>query len=290
MTEMEKIKKEIEAYLPRIIESRDIPGRLGEAMCYALSGRGKRLRPFLFLKTLEIYSPPLEKAIPFAWGLEAIHTYSLVHDDLPIMDDDDYRRGRLTTHRVYGEANALLVGDGLFTLGCELMNSVNDAFCFERMQKALAVVLKAVGPEGMVGGQYLDLKGEGLDLNLSQLEEIHRKKTGALITASLLSGGILGGAAERELGSLEKYGQELGLLFQITDDLLDLEGDPRKTGKSGHKDAILGKATYPGLMGIEGARKKAEEKCQGAIYAAKTLGEKGRVFRELAEFVLSRDM
>ncbi len=275
--------------MPRITEERAIPGKLAEAIGYALGGKGKRIRPFLSLQAFGIYSSRQEKALPFACGIEAIHTYSLVHDDLPVMDDDDFRRGRLTTHRVYGEANALLVGDALLSLAFELMVSTGRDFPSETVQRAMDKVLKASGPEGMVGGQYLDLKGEGRKLNLKQLEEIHRKKTGALITASVVSGGILGGAPEEELKALEDYGQELGLLFQITDDLLDVVGDPEKTGKAGQKDAALRKSTYPSLLGIDGAKKKAEEKRLEAQKAAAKLGNKGKIFIELADFVFSRD-
>ncbi len=275
--------------MPRIIEDRNIPGKLGEAIGYALAGNGKRLRPFLFLQAFKMYSPEEEKVLPFACGIEAIHTYSLVHDDLPLMDNDDFRRGRLTTHRVYGEANALLVGDALLTLAFELMNSVGENFPPEKVQRAIKEVVKASGPEGMVGGQYLDLKGEGRKINLCELEKIHRKKTGALITASILSGGILGNAPEEDLEALEIYGQDLGLLFQITDDLLDVVGDPEKTGKEGQKDASLGKATYPGLLGLDGAKEKAEEKRQAANISAAKLGDKGKIFIELSDFVFSRD-
>ncbi len=286
---MERIQKTVETYLPRIVEERSIPSRFGEAISYALGGKGKRIRPFLFLQAFTMYSSREEKALPFACAIEAIHTYSLVHDDLPVMDDDDFRRGRLTAHRVYGEANALLVGDALLTVACELMTSTGKDFPPRTVQKAMEVVLKASGPEGMVGGQYLDLKGEGRKLELFQLEEIHRSKTGALITASLLSGGILGEAPEEDLEALRTYGEELGLLFQITDDLLDVVGDPEKTGKAGKKDAELGKSTYPGLLGIKGAREKAEERRLFAEKAAGKLGKKGKIFIELANFVYYRD-
>jgi len=275
--------------LGKIVKERDIPKELGEAIEYALLGGGKRIRPFLFLQAFSLFCDREKEIIPFACGIEAIHSYSLVHDDLPVMDDDDYRRGRLTTHKVFGEANALLVGDALLTLGCELMGSVARKFPPALVGEAQQKVIKASGPEGMVGGQYLDLAAEGKELTLEELEEIHRRKTGALIQAALVGGAILGGGDSVAVKSLELYGQELGLLFQITDDLLDVEGDPLITGKSSQKDEVLEKATYPRILGVKATREKAISHCYAAQKALNDLGDRANILKNLAEYVYYRD-
>jgi geranylgeranyl diphosphate synthase, type II len=263
------------------------PSRLLAAMRYSLLGGGKRLRPILALMAAEACGGDPESALPAACALEMVHTYSLIHDDLPSMDDDDLRRGRPTCHKAFDEATAVLAGDGLLTLAFEILARDLPERAAARCVVALA---EGGGPIGMVGGQMADLQAEGrLDANLEELEAIHRRKTGALLRASLRMGGIVAGADEVVLEALDTYGHAVGLAFQIVDDLLDVQGDEAKLGKRVNKDHGLGKWTYPGLLGLEGSRRHARELADEAVAALAPLAERGARLRALALDLLERD-
>ena len=284
----------------------DCPEMLRESMAYSLLAGGKRLRPILVLLTCEACGGDSESALPAACAIEMIHTYSLIHDDLPAMDDDDYRRGRLTNHKVYGEAMAILAGDALLTLAFEVIareiqpGSVAAACC--------ADLAAAAGWCGMVGGQVADLEAEKRIVPqssdnsnqtndqvrdsaavLSQLEAIHRRKTGRLLTSAVTLGARVAQADSNLINRLEQFGKHVGLAFQIADDLLDVTGDATKLGKNVGKDATIGKMTYPGLLGIDGSRRKADDLICAACQLIEPLGDKAAPLAELARFVTRRD-
>jgi len=264
------------------------PSRLSEAMGYSLLGGGKRLRPILALMAADACGAGPEAAMPAACALEMVHTYSLIHDDLPSMDDDDLRRGRPTCHKAFDEATAVLAGDALLTLAFEVLaREVRPAEAAARCVLALA---EGAGPAGMVGGQMADLQAEGTpDATLGTLESIHRRKTGALLRAGLKMGAIVAGAEPAVLRALDAYGHAVGLAFQIVDDLLDVQGDEAKLGKRVNKDHGLGKWTYPGLLGLEGSRRHAAALAEEAVQALAPLGGRGARLRALALDLLERD-
>jgi geranylgeranyl diphosphate synthase type II len=264
------------------------PARLAEAMRYSVLGGGKRLRPVLALLAAEACGADPAEALPAACALEIVHTYSLIHDDLPAMDDDDLRRGRPTCHRAFDEATAILAGDGLLTLAFEIVaRHVRPAEAAAACVRALA---EAAGPEGMVGGQMADLEAEGRDdATVERLEAIHRRKTGALLRAALRMGAAAAGAPEASVRALEAYGRAVGLAFQIVDDLLDVRGDESKLGKRVGKDSGLGKWTDPGLLGIEGSAARAAELAAEAVAALEPLGARADRLRALAWHLLERD-
>lgn len=238
--------------------------RLAEAMRYSLEAGGKRVRPVLCLLAAEAVGGEASDALAGAVALEYVHTYSLIHDDLPAMDDDDLRRGRPTNHKVYGEGHAILAGDGLLTEAFgTLANGPGDP---ARRLEALTILADAAGWRGMVGGQALDLEGETLaQYDLAHLQVIHRLKTGALLRASLEMGAILGGATAADRAALRAYGEAIGLAFQIQDDILDATATDADLGKRAGKDAGRGKITYPSLLGLDGARKALEEATETAL-------------------------
>ena len=233
--------------------------RLGEAMRYSLEAGGKRVRPVLCLLACEAVGGNLEAALPGAVALEYVHTYSLIHDDLPAMDDDDLRRGRPTNHKVYGEGPAILAGDGLLTEAFAVLAGTGRA-------EAVALLAEVAGWRGMVGGQALDLEGEHhLDYGLDHLQTIHRLKTGALLRGAVELGGLLGGASPVQREALRTYGEALGLAFQIQDDILDATSDAATLGKRAGKDQGRGKITYPSLLGLDGARRALQEATERAL-------------------------
>jgi geranylgeranyl diphosphate synthase type II len=284
-----RVDEALAGYLPSPEDAgAPCPPRLAEAMRYSVLGGGKRLRPILCLLAAEACGADPAAAMPAACALELVHTYSLIHDDLPAMDDDDLRRGRPTCHKAFDEATAVLAGDGLLTLAFEISaRHVRPADAAVACVRALA---EGAGPCGMVGGQMADLEAEGRDdASLAALESIHRRKTGALLRASLRMGGLVAGADEASLQALEVYGDAVGLAFQIIDDLLDVQGDETKLGKRVGKDSGLGKWTYPGLLGIEGSRQRARQLADEAVAALAPLGERGDRLRALALDLLERD-
>ncbi|MDT8862533.1 polyprenyl synthetase family protein [Alkalihalobacillus sp. MEB130] len=257
---LKEIKGQVEARLPQHIERLSVPERLAEAMIYSLEAGGKRIRPALLLATIQCFDKRIESGLDVACAMEMIHTYSLIHDDLPAMDDDDMRRGKPTNHKVFGEALAILAGDALLTYSFELVAKMEQAEVSAE-QKLLLIqeIAKAAGPEGMVGGQVADIEGENKSLSLEELVYIHHHKTGDLLTASIVSGAIIAGASEGDIGNLRMFAKELGLMFQIKDDILDVEGDQETIGKPIGSDDGNNKSTYPNLLGLDGAKMKLNE-------------------------------
>ncbi len=265
-------------------------GRLAEGIRYSLLAGGKRIRPVLALATIEALGVPSDPLVPLVLPLELIHTYSLVHDDLPAMDNDDLRRGRPTNHVVYGEAAAILAGDALLTHAFTLLSDpvYDNILPVSRRLPVIHELSVASGIAGMVGGQFLDIVSEGKSLTLPELEDLHSHKTGALLRVSVRIGAILAGAGEKELRGLTRYGEAIGIAFQIADDLLDVEATAEEMGKATGKDAGKHKNTYPGLVGVEKARALAEEKRREAHEAVALLGDKGEPLREIASYIIER--
>jgi geranylgeranyl diphosphate synthase type II len=277
------------------------PEILTEAMRYSLLAPGKRLRPLLTLAACEMCGGRAELALPAACAVEMIHAYSLVHDDLPGMDNDDTRRGRPTCHIQYNHATAILVGDSLQSLAFQILAEAAagatwttvDGRSIEPLDVAVAVtciaeLARAAGPTGMAGGQQDDLMADRLPQNEGSLERIHRRKTGALLATSLKMGGILAGATAGELENLWELGQNIGLAFQITDDLLDVTGDAQQVGKQTQKDSQQGKLTYPGVFGVDESQRKAQNLIRGAYESLERYGYRANVLRGLARFILER--
>lgn len=285
-------QKELEDYA-RLVDSylTQFPwpaGTLAESMNYSLSAGGKRIRPVLALAAAHAVGGEGEDILPAVCALELIHTYSLIHDDLPAMDDDDYRRGRLANHRVFGEGQAILAGDALLTYAFELLAQPMSGVEPQRQLRAIREVAQAAGPEGMVGGQMLDLEAEEKQLNLSELERVHRLKTGAILVVSARLGAILAGGTEEKIEALTRYAQAIGLAFQIKDDVLDLESDSETLGKPVHSDLRQHKSTYPSLMGLEGAKLELKIKTDEAHAALAVLGERAGFLHELADYIAQR--
>ena len=287
------VERSLAAAVP---QSEGPSARLDEAMRYSLLDGGKRLRPILALASCEAVGGALDDALAFACALEMIHTYSLIHDDLPAMDDDDLRRGKPTNHKVFGEALAILAGDGLLTKAFEAAAhnaaelKLNGAACAELVR----LIAFGAGAEGMVGGQVADLAAEGMTKKLSKaaaarmLEAVHRRKTGALIIASLDAGALLAGASKTKREALCSYGECVGLAFQIADDVLDVVGDKKKLGKKG-SDRDNDKLTYASLYGVDGARAKARALVEMAHAHLKSFGARAAVLHELADYIIERD-
>lgn len=266
----------------------DCPESLRESMAYSLQAGGKRLRPVLVLLACDACGGDTEAALPAACAIEMIHTYSLIHDDLPAMDDDDLRRGKPTNHKKFGEATAILAGDGLLTLSFEIM--ARDLHPAEVAAACCADLASAAGVIGMVGGQAADLAAENAgEATVEQLEAIHRRKTGRLLASALTLGARVARANELTINSLTNYGKCVGLAFQIADDMLDITGDQVRMGKSVQKDANHGKLTYPSLLGVEASREKARALIEEACRSIACLGDRGRRLEALAHFVLERD-
>jgi farnesyl diphosphate synthase len=263
-------------------------GRLGEAMRYAALGGGKRFRPFLVIETATLFGMPQAGALNAAAAVECVHCYSLVHDDLPAMDDDDLRRGRPTVHRAFNEATAILAGDGLLTFAFEILGHP-DTHPNPTVRCELVLGLaRAAGWQGMAGGQQLDLDAEGVAQDMHGIERIQALKTGALIRFAVDAGAILAQARYEDRHAVVSYADKLGLAFQIADDLLDAEGDAAAVGKATAKDAVAGKATYVSLLGITAARAKLDRLEGEAIAALDTLGARAATLREAARFVVRR--
>ena len=264
---LEALSQEIDLCLRGYFYSEDIPSCLGQAMRYSLNSGGKRIRPVLCLSFAELFGLPREQAMPFACALECIHTYSLIHDDLPAMDDDDLHRGRPSNHKVFGEAIAILAGDSLLTESLVLMASMNNVPA-EWLLAAIVQVAAAAGATGMGGGQALDITFEGRsDISLEQVLNMQAKKTGELLKASCLSGAILAGVQGKELEWVEDYGRNLGTAFQIADDIMDEIGDEKIIGKPVGSDRRQGKNTVPLLLGLERSRELAHDHVAKALRA-----------------------
>ena len=281
----------VEAALERALPaSEGTPPRLLEAMRYAVFSGGKRVRPILALMACEAAPAEPVRALSFACALEFIHTYSLVHDDLPAMDDDDLRRGRPTVHVVFGEALAILAGDALLTEAFRVAADGVEAAGVEPA-RALAIVgalAAAAGAAGLVGGQVADLEAEGVAADLALVESIHRRKTAALIAAAVEAGALAGGASDARRAALGAYGRALGLAFQVADDVMDAVAPTAITGKRTGRDAEHGKATYPTVLGIDGARHAARELLARCLAAIAPLGASAEPLRALASFIVER--
>ncbi|WP_425448591.1 polyprenyl synthetase family protein [Dethiothermospora halolimnae] len=292
--ELGKYSETIEEYLNEILpKSNSLQKRIFESMRYSIFAGGKRLRPFLILKTCEIFNGDYKEALPFAAAMEMIHTYSLIHDDLPCMDNDDFRRGKPTNHKVYGENLAILAGDGLLNFAYETMIShvFNTKSNSERYLKALKEISNAAGVFGMIGGQVVDIESEDSGIDQRALDFIHNNKTSALIEASIVSGAIIGGANDDEINLLRDYGKSIGLGFQIRDDILDKIGDMDKLGKDIGSDEDNHKATYVSLYGMDSSIEKSKELYNFAITSLNKFDKKNiNILKELAYFLLNRDM
>ena len=283
-------REEIDRELDRLLSPSDSPAATVEkAMHYAVMGGGKRLRPILALESCLACNGDESSVLAPAAALEMIHTYSLVHDDLPAMDDDDLRRGRATTHKVFGDAMAILAGDGLLTLAFRILASepAGERFAGARC-RAVTLLADRAGVSGMVGGQVADLEAEGQPLDVGRLEWIHRHKTGALLRASVELGAVLAGADDKTAEALIRYGDALGLAFQISDDILDCTATAEDLGKTPGKDQEAGKTTYPALLGLDGARKEADRQAEAAVAALLDLPGDSSVLAGLARYAVTR--
>ncbi len=262
------------------------PPQLIESIMYSLRAGGKRMRPTLVLETFSCCQGTRRDAAEIAaLTMEMIHTFSLVHDDLPAMDNDDLRRGKPTNHKVFGEAMAILAGDGMICMSAELLAAVEPAELGRMLAREL---MRASGPQGMIGGQVLDILAEGRQVTGAELSEIHRRKTGALITASVRLGAMAAGVSPSTLGALTTFGNHIGLAFQIVDDILDVTSTPEQLGKATQKDVSAGKNTYPAVHGLAASRAKAEGELAAGIRVLEAFGERGAGLGALARFVVER--
>ncbi len=279
-------QKLVENFLKNRIAKKGI-SKVDDAMEYSLMAGGKRIRPILLMATAEALGSKGYNYLPVACGLEMIHTYSLIHDDLPCMDDDDYRRGRLTNHKVFGEAMAVLAGDGLLTLAFEVMleqKNVEPAALIETVRE----MAMCAGNFGMVGGQGLDLEFEGRQITPEQLRKLHAGKTGALFIAAIRGGAHLAGATDEQLLALTKFADLLGLAFQITDDILDVEGTEEELGKPVGSDEKNHKSTYVSLYGLEAAHELAGKTVDEALECLEMFGENAEPLREITRLMTNR--
>ncbi len=265
------------------------PEQLREAMRYSLLAGGKRLRPILCLAACQLAGGDPEKALPTAVALEMIHTMSLIHDDLPAMDNDDLRRGRPTNHKVYGDAVAILAGDALLTRAFEMVAIRSNDVSPERLLKVVGELSLAAGAPGLVGGQVVDLECEAKEVDLETLEFIHLNKTGALLNACVTTGAIIGGAEEDLLKALRKYARGIGLAFQIIDDILDVTASSDVLGKTAGKDLVADKTTYPKLLGLEESRRRADLLVKQAKAALQPWNLRSAPLLALADYITSRD-
>lgn len=288
---MKSLKSEVDDALIAMLQPiRDwVPERLYEAMVYSFGAGGKRIRPILLISSYSMYDSEWRKSIPYAAAVEFVHTYSLIHDDLPAMDDDDFRRGVPTCHKVFGDALAILAGDALLTEAFRIFSETrDDGISPENKVRATWELAKAAGAAGMVGGQVLDMQFASTGANEKAVKEMHRKKTAALIGASVLCGAILSGAGEEDLSVLSQFGSNLGLAFQIVDDILDVKSSFSEMGKKTGKDAEIGKATYPSTVGLKSAEAKAAHLIDEAKKCVRVLGEHAAPLEGIADLCLRR--
>lgn len=284
--ERQRVNTALRRYLPR---PGVLPATVRRAMVYSLFPGGKRLRPILAIVACRALGGRLQDVLPAAAGIEMLHTYSLIHDDLPALDNDDLRRGRAASHRVFGEAMAILAGDALLTYAFEVMASrPRTTRLTARRLRALSLLARAAGVSGMIGGQVMDLETEGRRYSYRTLERIHRGKTGALISASVQIGGILAGGTDPEMAALRRYGDGVGLAFQIVDDILDQAGCSKRLGKTSGKDLAARKATFPALLGAAGSRERAEQATRRALDALRPLGPRADTLVAVARFIARR--
>mgnify|MGYP000081808766 CR=1 FL=1 len=285
---LDEYKHIVENNLDKIFSNQNIPHNLKEAMNYSLSAGGKRLRPVLCMVWGELFGLDKNSLLNFATSLELIHTYSLVHDDLPAMDNDDYRRGKPANHIQFGEATAILVGDGLLTEAFKLM--LDNDLPADRIKRATAEVAASTGPRGMVGGQALDMSlQKQQEIQLNTLKQMHSLKTAELIKTSCLSGAILAGSQEEDLERVRIYGRCIGLAFQVADDILDVVGDKSNLGKPVGSDMKAGKTTYTSLIGLEESKKIGQDLIEQALDTLQPYtGEQAEFLKELSNYIVER--
>ncbi|MDE3116849.1 MAG: polyprenyl synthetase family protein [Pseudomonadota bacterium] len=280
----------VDAALDRLVSKpKGLHARVHEAMRYAIFAGGKRLRPFLVLESARLFAVLPDQAIRVAAAIEALHTYSLVHDDLPCMDDDDLRRGRPTTHRAFDEATAVLAGDALLTIAFEILADPATHGSAEVRCRLVGELARAAGCNGMIGGQMIDMQAAGADFGADEVILLQQLKTGALIEFSCVAGAILGEAGAEDEARLRSYARDVGLTFQITDDLLDVLSTAEKTGKAVGKDKDQGKATLVSLLGVEAARERAEALARQAAETLAPYGKTAAALRALPPFLLRRE-
>jgi len=279
------VDQALNKFLPRASAT---PKTVHDAMRYSIFAGGKRLRPILTLAAAEACGGEVQAALPPACSVEVMHTYSLVHDDLPCMDDDDLRRGRPTSHKVYGEGMAVLTGDALLTEAFTILAHTPPTKRYS-LKEILLEFSECGGSKKLIGGQVLDLEGEGQDLTKSQLVKIHENKTAALLTTSLRLGGMTANATPRQLEALTTFGYNLGLAFQVIDDILDVTQSTEKLGKTAGKDEAVDKATYPSILGLEKSKKEANRLTKKALTTLDVLGKKASRLEQIAHYLLDRD-
>lgn len=283
-------KEKVEARMPAIINDLQAPQILKDSMLYSINAGGKRIRPILLFATIESFNRDMDIGTDVASALEMIHTYSLIHDDLPAMDNDDFRRGKPTNHKVFGDAMAILAGDGLLTLSFEVISNISHPDITSDMKiELIRMIAKAAGPEGMVGGQVADIDGEGKTLTVDELVYIHRHKTGDLLTFAVESGAVLSRVDDKTRRTLKNFAQELGLVFQIKDDILDIEGDEKKLGKPVGSDIAKAKNTYPSLLTLEGAKQKLNEHAVKAKQYLREIGLEHSLLHSITDYIVTRD-
>lgn len=287
-----KEKKEIiDKTLLNYLDKFDYPEQIAEGMRYAVEGSGKRIRPILILMVLNILGKDENIGIPSGVALELIHSYSLVHDDLPAIDNDDYRRGKLTTHKKFGEAEGILIGDALLTYAFNVLTEKNISISAKKIVEIVKLTSKYSGINGMIGGQMIDIVSEGREITLETLKYIHENKTGKLLKLAVKIGCVLADANQKETDTLINYSEKIGLAFQIKDDILDIEGDFKILGKTIGSDEQRKKSTYPTLIGLEESKKKLQDIIEEAkkIILDTFSYEKGRLLIEFAEFIQNRN-
>ncbi|WP_407707230.1 polyprenyl synthetase family protein [Bacillus pumilus] len=283
-------KQAIEDYLFTYVQELTIPEDLKSSMLYSIKAGGKRLRPVLVLALLNAYGKNEEDGIPVGCAVEMIHTYSLIHDDLPCMDDDDLRRGKPTNHKVYGEATAVLAGDALLTESFRLITSqLSSSVSADKKIRIVDELVKSAGALGMVGGQFDDMEAEQKQVSLAELESIHARKTGKLLTFSVAAGGMLAGASDDDIEKLREFSYHIGIAFQIRDDILDLEGSEEKIGKRVGSDTANEKSTYPSLLTLSGAKEKLHEHITRAKEIVSNLQLEQQLLHDLCDLIASRD-
>ena len=283
-----RVDEALDRFLPQETE---LPHSVHKAMRYSVFAGGKRIRPILVLAACQAVGGETERAIPAACAMEMIHTYSLIHDDLPAMDDDDFRRGNPTSHKVFGEAIAILAGDALLTEAFKLASDRRfvDGCESSGLLAVIHEIATCAGSYGMVGGQVIDMESEGRqDIDLATVQYIHTHKTGALIKASVVAGPLLGGAAGKPLSAITRYGEAAGLAFQIADDILDIEGTTEEIGKDAGSDEARGKATYPAVMRLAAAKEEARAMMDEALAALEIFGAEADPLQEIAQYIVQR--
>jgi len=282
--------KRINGALESILETSDRTDRILEAMKYSLMAGGKRIRPILCMAATEAAGGDAENALPAACALEMIHTYSLIHDDLPAMDNDALRRGKPTCHMAFDEATAILAGDALLTLAFQTLSSIEISGADQAAMwlRVIQLISHAAGYCGMIQGQMMDIASEGSQLTVAELQSMHRLKTGALIEASLCSGAVLSGLNSTQIQMLERYAQNIGLAFQVTDDILNVEGDPAMMGKAVGTDKLRNKSTYPSLLGLQESKKFAKKLVKNALKAIESFDHRAEPLRAIANYIIAR--